>query len=380
MTSLIEKEYCCGCHACANICPKKCIAMKADCEGFLYPEIDSTLCVDCGLCRQACPQLNKATPIRQPLAYAVQNLDDEIRKSSSSGGVFTLLAESVIQKGGIVFGAAFDVDFNVQHISVSSISELENLRGSKYVQSTVGNTYAEAKQLLDSGRLVLYTGTPCQIAGLLSFLGKKYDNLLTQDIICHGVPSPMAWEKYLNHRKNNTAITSASFRSKDLSWRNYQLKLQFSDQPTYSSYSGIDPYLRCFLSDLCLRPSCHNCLHKTKSRVSDITLADFWGIEHILPELDDDFGTSLVVIHSAQGHALFDSIKDNASWASVDLDSAVQFNSAMIRSAKPHPKREKFFRLLSESGFSLAAKHCLPNTTIQRIKMKVKRIIKRFME
>lgn len=216
MIQLDKKQTCTGCHACAAKCPKQCIKMISDTEGFWYPQIDEEECINCGLCERVCPII---TPIKfedpfSPMAYACYNRDEKVRLASSSGGIFTLIAEAVLKQGGVVFGAGFDEDFNVCHQCVERVEDLDKLRMSKYVQSKIGETYREAENFLKENRLVLFTGTPCQIGGLKAYLGKSYDNLITQDIICHGVPSPMVWEDYLAFRKNPTA---AAPRGKSLS-------------------------------------------------------------------------------------------------------------------------------------------------------------------
>lgn len=197
MIKITDKSRCCGCESCRSVCPKKCISMKADKEGFLYPEVDLSQCVDCKLCEKVCPVLHPALLDRKPKVFAGINNDIKIRLQSSSGGIFTLLAEQILHKGGIVFGACFDEHWNVVHSYTDTIEGLEHFRGSKYVQSYVGDSFVQVKKFLDEGREVLFSGTPCQIAGLKNFLRKPYHNLLTVDVVCHGVPSPKVWQSYL---------------------------------------------------------------------------------------------------------------------------------------------------------------------------------------
>lgn len=201
MLQLTDKQDCCGCHACASVCARQCITMQEDNEGFLYPVVDASTCTDCGLCEKVCPVINQDEP-RKPLkVYAAKNRNEEIRRQSSSGGIFTPLAESVIRDGGVVFGAKFDKDWNVVHAWTDTIEGITDFRGSKYVQSTIGDAYREAREFLKQGRKVLFSGTPCQIAGLRKFLRKEYDNLLAVDVVCHGVPSPLVWRKYLEETR-----------------------------------------------------------------------------------------------------------------------------------------------------------------------------------
>ena len=205
MIDIKEKNNCCGCSACVQICPKQCISMAADNEGFLYPQVNSAICIDCGLCEKVCPVINQSAP-REPLVvYAAKNNNEDIRLKSSSGGIFTLLAEKVIEEGGVVFGAKFDADWNVVHDYTETIEGLAAFRGSKYVQSIIGDNFKTAKQFLNNGRKVLFSGTPCQIAGLKKYLRKEYDNLLTVDVVCHGVPSPMVWRDYLDYKRAKRA-------------------------------------------------------------------------------------------------------------------------------------------------------------------------------
>ena len=240
MIDIKEKNNCCGCSACVQICPKQCISMAADNEGFLYPQVNSAICIDCGLCEKVCLVINQSAP-REPLVvYAAKNNNEDIRLKSSSGGIFTLLAEKVIEEGGVVFGAKFDADWNVIHDYTETIEGLAAFRGSKYVQSIIGDNFKTAKQFLNNGRKVLFSGTPCQIAGLKKYLRKEYDNLLTVDVVCHGVPSPMVWRDYLDYKRAKRAagkntvssslkelpvITGISFRDKTKGWKKYGFRI-----------------------------------------------------------------------------------------------------------------------------------------------------------
>ncbi|MBR2023694.1 MAG: Coenzyme F420 hydrogenase/dehydrogenase, beta subunit C-terminal domain [Clostridia bacterium] len=306
MIEIINKSQCNGCHACASVCPKQCISMQTDNEGFLYPQVDSSKCTRCGLCEKICPVLHKK-PIDEtmlPKAYAAYNIDEEIRMQSSSGGLFTLFATAIIHRGGVVFGASFHDDFSVEHSFTESVEGLAKFRGSKYVQSKIGDSYKQAETFLQQGRWVLFTGTPCQIGGLYAYLRRDYDTLLTQDIICHGVPSPLVWQKYLDEkRKENKTISAVSFRDKEKGWKQFSMAITFANGIRYSKTLGVDSMMRVFLSDWCLRPSCHDCAYKTKNRHSDITLADYWGIEKVHLEMFDDKGTSLLLVHTPKGEA-----------------------------------------------------------------------------
>ena len=318
--------------------------MISDKEGFWYPQIDKENCSNCGLCEKVCPIIYNWQPdnSRTTTSMAAINMNEDIRLKSSSGGIFTLIAEEIIKRGGVVFGAAFADDFrSVYHMYVDNIECLEKLRGSKYVQSKIGDTYKQAKNFLDRGRIVLFTGTPCQIGGLYSYLRKPYENLFTQDIICHGVPSPMVWEKYVDEREKKSASTTQRmfFRHKKYGWKTYAVLFEFSNNTAYVKNLLEDSYMRIFLSNSCLRPSCYNCAFKSVQRQADITLADFWGIQNVLPEMDDNKGTSLVITHSSKGEMLISAISNSIIFKTTDIKNAKKYNSALIKSAKMSEQR-----------------------------------------
>lgn len=355
MQEITDKKTCSGCHACYSICPKKCINMQVDDEGFWYPVINQDKCINCELCKKVCPILNEHKG-NKGKAYACINKDEFIRMQSSSGGVFTLIAENIIEEGGVVFGAAFDDELNVFHTAVKSKSDLERFRGSKYLQSNIGDTYKEAKIYLEADRKVLFTGTPCQISGLKSFLGKEYNNLITQDFICHGVPSPMVWQRYLQYLSkvyggNIDKNDLPDLRSKNSGWTNYSIKINFNNGKKHIKNYLEDSYMQAFLNNLCLRESCYNCYSKSLERESDITLADFWGIQNVLPEMFDDKGTSLVFINSSKGNRLFNEIADKMIYKNVDIDEAVKYNCSAYKSCERNNKRNKFMSRISKENF-----------------------------
>lgn len=367
MIRVLDKSQCCGCEACRNICPRQCILMKDDKEGFLYPEVNLADCIDCGLCEKVCPVLHPAKERRPVAVYAAKHCDDNIRLVSSSGGVFTFIAEKVIDEGGVVFGARFNDQWKVIHDYVETKDRLSCLRGSKYVQSRIGDTYKQALHFLQSGRKVLFTGTSCQIAGLKLFLRKEYDNLLTADVICHGVPSPKVWKKFLDEitSTNRLQVTDISFRNKQKGWRNYFLSVK-SDEKELSDipvYSGI--YSHLFLADLMLRPSCYSCPAKSGESCSDITLGDFWGIENILPEFDDDKGCSVALLYNPKSKYFIEGM----NISDVVYNQAKQGNPSLEVSANCPVNRNYFFRLLN-SDKSLADIHhlCFNTSLIQRVR------------
>jgi coenzyme F420-reducing hydrogenase beta subunit len=369
--------------------------MRADAEGFLYPHIDASKCVNCGLCQKACPSINPANARHPRSVYAAMAKDDVLRLASSSGGVFSLLASDILSKGGVVFGAAFNHgDWHVYHRPVETEVDLAELRGSKYVQSDVGDCYRQVKAYLDAGRKVLFSGTPCQIAALNKFLamymGTPKDNLLLVDVVCHAVPSPLAWRKYLEKRASSIYpdrvgglrdIRRISSRRKDCGWKRFSLSLSFANDKEYLSVFSDDPFMRGFLAELYNRPSCHNCPCKNLRSGSDITIADFWGVAKQLPEMDDDKGTSLVIVNTEKGAESFSGISHAINYKVAQFDDAVKSNGAVARSTIPHRNRSRFFRNVNKSDFDVLVNRMLRPTFKLRIRTiigRVFRVIRRF--
>lgn len=349
MIKIEEKYKCSGCHACYSICPKNAIDMVVDEEGFWYPNVNEEKCVGCNLCEKVCPIINSKNYTSLKKAYGCYNLDENVRLKSSSGGMFSVLASDVIDRGGVVFGAKFDTNFNVVHDYVETVDEIDVFRGSKYVQSNIGESFKKAKGFLDSGRIVLFSGTPCQIAGLKAYLRKDYDNLITVDLICHGVPSPMIWQRYVNELGQGKKLTYMTFRDKSKGWNNGVLKYRFDDRSEITEEYAESLYIKGFIKNCYLRPSCYDCNFKTLDRCSDLTLGDFWGVEDSLPDIDKESGVSLVIVHSLKGENLFDIIKNEIFYEEVDIYKAIVFNTCAIESVK-NSKRDEFFKLLKESN------------------------------
>ncbi len=376
----VDKLKCNGCHACFSICSKKSISMVADDEGFLYPQIDKETCSDCALCQQVCP-INKQLLPKEDLsvAYAVKNMDLDVRKNSSSGGVFTAIAEYVIDQGGVVFGVAFNENFEVIHVGVDKKEELYKLRGSKYVQSKIGKTYEQAKELLVAGKLVLFTGTPCQIGGLKAYLKKDYTNLYTQDLICHGAPSPKVWKTYLSflEKKYNSKIKDVQFRCKEKSWKNYSIRLIFENGLVVLEPFSQNIYMRAFLKNLLIRPSCYNCSFKGIERVSDLTLGDFWGIENVDPKMDDDKGTSLLIIHTHKGQQLLEKVANKLVLSKTNLDEAIKENPSAIKSSLRNQNREKFLGQIKDSNFEKILNRYTQQNFFKKNINRAKRLIKK---
>ena len=374
---------CMGCHGCMNICPKNCVSMEKDKEGFLYPKVDYDLCIKCKRCINVCPIINKSSVDNNPVAYACINKDEEIRLNSSSGGIFTLVADYVIDKGGVVFGASFNDKFELEHSYVETKDQLSEFRGSKYLQSKIKNSYKQVREFLDSGRLVLFTGTPCQIAGLKAFIFEKnHENLITIDIICHGVPSPEVWRKYVEFRekKAKSSTKRIAFRQKNEGWKRFSVSFLFKNNTEYRKTLNEDLYMRAFLKNLCLRPSCYDCEFKTLKRQSDITLADFWGIEKVLPEMDDNKGTSLIFVNSKIGQELFEKISNEMKFKEVDINKAVKYNSSAIKSVLENPNRIKFFNDLENLEFDKLVKRYSADKLNIKIKNKLKVIFRKIFK
>lgn len=335
--------------------------MEEDNDGFYYPEVNHEKCTKCTLCIKICPVINVSVVNNIPKAYACINNDESLRIRSSSGGIFTAMANEILDRKGVVFGAAFDENYYVTHQFVDSHDELEKLRGSKYVQSKINTSYIKTKSILDQGRFVLFSGTPCQIAGLKAYLQKDHENLFCVDIICHGVPSPKVWNKYIKYRSESAASSPQriSFRCKDYGWKRYSVSFLFKNDTEYLNNLRDDVYMKAFLKNISLRPSCHSCKFKTINRQSDITLADFWGIRNIFPDMDDDKGTSLVFVNNQKGNSIFNAIKDKIQYREVDINEAIKYNSAAVKSVTPHPDRAEFFRNLDHLSFDkLVYKYC----------------------
>ncbi|SDA11325.1 Coenzyme F420-reducing hydrogenase, beta subunit [Ruminococcus sp. YE71] len=367
-------DKCTGCSACASICPKQCINMKSDNEGFLRPVINEDKCVKCGICKKICPVNHEIHDDRiEPESFAVRNIDKKIRAVSSSGGVFSALAEKILSQKGIVIAAGIDHNNVVHHKVCDNIEDLDELRRSKYVQSRIENTYRVSEEILKSGRIILFCGTPCQIGGLKSFLGKEYPNLYTADFICHGVPSPLALEKYLEYQKQsyNSEIEDISFRDKALGWNNYSMRITFSNKAQYNKSVSEDYYLRSFIMDLTLRPSCYDCSFKQIHRISDITLADFWGLAEILPEWNDNTGVSLVLIHSEKGKALLNSCSSQVEKKEIPFNKAIVKNQSFTNSVVMPSLRKNYMKDLFIMRYDkLYEKYC-GMSIISRLRRKI---------
>ena len=375
---MLPVKDCTGCSACYNICPKNCISMVADNYGFLYPQINKDLCVSCSMCEKTCPVLNKVTQEtgNNVISYAAKTNDENTRKSSSSGGIFSVIAKNVLKNNGIVYGAAFDENFVVKHIGISSIDDLDLLRRSKYVQSNLNNSFVSVENNLKDGKTVLFSGTHCQVEGLLSFLKKSYDNLITMDFVCHGVPSPKVWECYKDYLKNiyKSNITDVNFREKSLGWKNFSLRIEFENGNIYSTPFGNDPYMKAFLADIDLLDSCYSCKFKSPRHKSDITVADYWGIDKINPEIDDDKGLSLVLVNTEKGVCVLEKAKLDLTLIKTDVEKIYPYNPCIIKPVTKHNFNEYFFFNYHKGDFLKTVNSCLNPSYITRLKRKILQI------
>lgn len=378
MINIVKKEECNGCHACNNICPKDCISMEIDDEGFWYPKVDLNKCIDCSLCEKVCPIINiPERDDKETIAYACKNKNDEIRMTSSSGGVFTLLCKYVIYNGGVVFGAAFDENLNVIHSYSETVSGCEKFKGSKYVQSKIGDTYKKAKQFLNHGKIVMFSGTPCQIAGLTNYLMKKYDNLILIDVACHGVPSPLVYRKYVDNiqRENSEKIKSMSFRDKSTGWNTYSFKVEFNDGKIIKELGYDNTYMKGYLKDIYLRPTCYECDFKKPITSADITLADYWGVKEKHPDFYDEKGVSLILLNSIKGKSMFNKISANIDYIATDFDYATKCNPSIINPVKYNQKRELFFNDINEGDIDTIINRYIKVPLIQKVKGKIKNVL-----
>lgn len=374
MIEIRKKKDCCGCTACKNICPQKCIKMKEDEEGFLYPMVDAESCINCGLCERVCPILHPYKPQKPLCIYAAKAKDEDIRMTSSSGGMFFVLAKKVIAEDGVVFGARFNDKWEVYHDYAETIFELQSFKQSKYVQSSIGNTYKSTEQFLKEGRKVLYTGTPCQIAGLKHYLRKEYTNLLTVDVICHGVPSPMIWRNYLEEVKMNACksqssvsyplypvipdqfakkegqptIDYISFRDKRTGWKKFSFALTLAKSTEDGMNNSImlssvhldNSYMDGFLKNFYIRPSCYHCPSRIGKSHSDFTLADFWKLGKYFQ--DDDKGTSLLLINTKKGFDYFP--LDEVDYQETNYFTLLDANPSFYNSHPMPYKRNTFWK------------------------------------
>lgn len=349
MIEIINKTDCCGCTACANICPKDAIVMEPDFEGFLYPKVLADKCVDCGLCEKACPVMNKPEKTDDYLqSLVLRTKSDRVLESSTSGGFTTPLAEWVLGQGGVLCAAAYDQDFKVVHAIIDTPDAIARTRGSKYVQSGLGDCFSRIKGLLKQDRLVCFVGTTCQVVGLKAFLGKEYEKLLTVDLVCHGTPSPKLWDKYLAYQKEQygSEFSEIVFRNKTYGYHSGTMKIRFANGKTYYGSARVDPMLKSFFREIASRPICYQCPFKELERCSDFTIYDCWHASELVPGLkDDDKGYTNVIVQSQKGQSVLEQIKASYEIYPTDTETAVKLDGSMVRgSAIPHKDRGAYYK------------------------------------
>lgn len=358
MIQITDKSKCCGCNACGDVCPKDAITFKTDIEGFWYPEVNMERCIDCGLCEKVCPELHinelKKNDYEQPVTIAAINKNMKERWDSTSGGAFSALADAMYAQGGYVSGAVYNEDFSVSNFISDNPADLAKLRSSKYLQSNAEGLYKRIRDLLRKGEKVLACGTPCQMAALRSFLHKDYDNLIIVDFICRGVNSPKVYRKYLDslERKFGGKVVYVKAKNKELGWRNLTRKVVFDNGKVYYGVRMDDDFRRGYHTNVFCRPSCYVCQYKGFPRMADITIADYWGIEKVDKNLDNNIGTSMILLNSKKGEAYFDLVKDKLEWEYTKFESILPGNIALRKPIEPAKiNRKQFFEDLDKGTF-----------------------------
>lgn len=355
---LKDSKKCSSCAACENVCPRNAISMHFDDCGFLRPVINESICIDCKLCEKACPWerivQSPNSNFEVPITYAAFAKNKTIRRESSSGGIFSVLAESVLDQNGIVIGVSRLSSTEFGHITIHNKNELAALRGSKYVQSNPGLIYREVKKFLNENKKVLFSGTPCQVAALYSYLGeRRYENLWTIDIVCHGTPSIKLFQKYIQEIESRTKgiVRESKFRDKAKGWKQYSMTnvIEYCNGTSFQESHTLqkDLFLRLFLSNICLNKSCYNCKYIGIPRLADISLGDFWGVQRFHPEMDDDKGTSVVLVNNQKGFDLFNTISEQIEVRKSELNKAVAYNPCIIKSYEERLSSENFFKSIA---------------------------------
>lgn len=359
----LDKRECCGCRACEQVCVPQAIVMEADAEGFLYPRVEADRCVGCGRCEKVCAYANPRYTETRPKVYAAYLRDIGQRTMSTSGGVFYAIARSVIADGGIVFGSVLDGNMQVAHKSASTLDELSSMRGSKYVQSDLRDSFSAVKAFLEEGRQVYFTGTPCQVAGLSAFLGKSYANLLTSDLVCHGVPSQRLFDTHIAwlEKKYKGKVVDYMFRDYKQGGVCETVKITVSQTPgriithRLPSYE-LSPYLYSFMHSLTYRPACYNCPFAGIPRQGDITLGDYWGSERFHPKMDSRHGISLVLVNTPAGNIVWEKIRPELQYEVSDAENAAAHNGNLVHPSIEPPERKGIYDRIVREGYDHVAK------------------------
>lgn len=379
MINITRKEDCTGCGACADICPVNAIKFEVDLEGFWYPKVNMELCIDCGLCEKTCPglhieEIKDSCAAKEPKALAAIHKEDEVRYKSTSGGAFSALASKVYDEGGYVGGAIYTDDFKVKHILSDNPSDLFKIRGSKHCQSDMSEIFLEVQALLKRDKMVLICAAPCQIAALRLFLGKDYEKLILVDFICLGINSNKIFEKHLEslEQEFGAKVVSVQAKNKDKGWRSLAYKIEFENQKVYLREGAADNFTRAFIGvHINSRPTCYECKYKGFPRISDITLGDFWGIENFDKTMDDNMGTSVILINSAKGETFLNSTKEVLSTKEMPLQTVIAGNQALLYPiTKSSINRDEFYKDLDQRPFDVVVKKYFPleNKMLKNIK------------
>lgn len=376
MKQVLEKSRCTGCTACKNICPKGAITMVEDIDGFKYPVIDQDKCINCGLCVKTCPILNTKENESLNKCYVGYNKNEEVRLNSSSGGIFSLIANNILDQKGIVIGAAFNKENELKHIAIEKTKDLNKLMGSKYLQSDLTDIFKYIKENIKD-RKILFVGTPCQVGGLKAFIKNDYNNLICVDLVCHGVPSPKLFKKYIEELESkNGKLLNYNFRDNSTGWDTYSNTATFKDKKITEDRKQ-NKYMKLFLSDVALRQSCFNCNFKLGNKYSDITLGDFWGIKNHYPEMYNKSGVSAIIINTEKGNELFNNINKDIEYKECKLEEIVSGNPSLKISGKEPKTRTNFFKDLDNLSISnLTKKYQRKTSILRKIKRKLKSLIK----
>lgn len=374
-----DKAKCCGCTACYAICPTEAIAMCPDEEGFLYPVIDNIKCIQCKACEEVCPlKSDRATSAVSdfPKFIAVKHNNTEVKLSSSSGGAFTAISDYVLDNGGVVYGVVFDESLRAIHTRAENRQMRDKMRVSKYVQSDMEDTFRQVKKDLSSGLSVLFTGTPCQVAGLKNFLKKDYDNLITCDVICHGVPSPLMFSEHIKHIEKVKRKKAVNYicRSKVNSWHRHIECMEFADGKIEFGTPLLQEHKVLFYAGYILRPTCYECSFTNLNRPSDLSLGDFWGIENSMPDWDDHIGTSIILINTTKGEEIFKKIE---SVVQVRESETYGRQPHLERSASKPSDRQLFWEEYKKHGYSYIVAKYGRNGLVDRLKYSVKKLLKK---
>lgn len=366
-----DKSECCACTACISACPKSCISMVQDNEGFAYPVIDEAACISCHLCERVCPvEHPDYSGVETPDTYAVLLKNVEERMKSSSGGAFYAIASFVLKNQGIVVGSTKDEKHRVYHIVVESLDDLYRLRGSKYVQSDLGEVFSQVKQTLQDGRWCYFVGTGCQVAGLKSFLKKNYENLITSDLVCHGVPSQKMFDKHIAYleEKYNDKVIGYQFRNNSL-WGVCEIADFANHKRVINPSYELSPYLYSFMYAMTYRYSCYDCKFACIPRQGDITLADYWGVKEFFPQVETKHGVSLLLLNSEQGKKIWEQVKDDFEYYKSNVEDAAKYNSNLVKKSKKPILRDGIYERIEEEGYKSVAETIFKSPNIWKIKL-----------